>query len=98
MNPPSYASSEAPTEDFELVATNSKFDISPLPSNVSLGQIYRDWFKWLVQAAQKFYEETNADGEELWKKLSGNMGTSIPLNALFGADGRTRTRVRHCTP
>ncbi|KAL8277735.1 hypothetical protein RQP46_009857 [Phenoliferia psychrophenolica] len=76
LNPPSYtsyASSEAPTEDFELVSSNSKFDISPLPKNVSLGTIYRDWFKWLVKAAQKFYEETSADGELLWKKLSGKM-------------------------
>ncbi|KAL8277732.1 hypothetical protein RQP46_009854 [Phenoliferia psychrophenolica] len=72
-NPPAYALSEAPTEDFEVVGSNSKFDISPLPRNVSLGTIYRDWFKWLFKAAQNFYEETNADGGLLWKKLSGNM-------------------------
>ncbi|KAL8277737.1 hypothetical protein RQP46_009859 [Phenoliferia psychrophenolica] len=73
LKPPAYSSSEATTEDFELVGSNSKFDISPLPKNVSLGTIYRDWFKWLVKAVQQFYEETNADGDLLWQKLSAKM-------------------------
>ncbi|KAL8277738.1 hypothetical protein RQP46_009860 [Phenoliferia psychrophenolica] len=73
LNPPEYTASETLTEEFELVGSNSKFDMSPLPKNVALGTIYRDWFTWLVKAAQKFYEDTNADGKLLWEKLSGKL-------------------------
>ncbi|KAL8277752.1 hypothetical protein RQP46_009874 [Phenoliferia psychrophenolica] len=73
FKPPEYTASETLPDDFELVGSNTKFDISPLPKNVPLSQIYRDWFEWLVKAAQKFYEDTNADGKVLWEKLSGKM-------------------------
>ncbi|KAL8277726.1 hypothetical protein RQP46_009848 [Phenoliferia psychrophenolica] len=95
LNPPSYTlydSSDAPTEAAELGSSNSKFDISPLPKNVPLRQIYCDWFKWLVKAAQQFYEETNADGEALWTQLSAKMEFVVAHPNGYGLSEQTVLR------
>ncbi|KAL8277741.1 hypothetical protein RQP46_009863 [Phenoliferia psychrophenolica] len=92
LSPPEYTPSDTVWEEFELVGSNSKFDISPLPKNVPVGQIYRDWFTWLVKAAQKFYEETNRDGEVVWKNLSGKMEFVVAHPNSYGFAEQTVLR------
>lgn len=53
------------------------FELAPLPDNVTVEKVYRDWMGYLYRSSKDWWGETNPDGGVIWEKLEREMGTSF---------------------
>ncbi|KAF8597354.1 hypothetical protein BDV93DRAFT_499702 [Ceratobasidium sp. AG-I] len=59
------------------MAPLSGFLLEPLPTGVKIGQIYGDFFGYLLKHTQSFFEEHIFRGREVWQSLSKSMEVVI---------------------
>ncbi|KAL8292760.1 hypothetical protein RQP46_001372 [Phenoliferia psychrophenolica] len=48
--------------------TRSPFEIPPLPTNVTVEQVYSDFIQYLFNNAKTWFETNAPDGEEIWRR------------------------------
>lgn len=55
------------------MAPASGFQLDPLPTGVTIDQIYCDFFRYLLAQTKVFFEESNLDGPTIWKSMFSTM-------------------------
>ena len=50
-----------------------QFMIPPLPTGVSITQVYTDMLGWLIKQTKEFFKESIPDGKSIWEKLSSRI-------------------------
>lgn len=66
-DPPAYGSDEG----------GSGFEIPPLPKSVSIGQIYSDFLRYLMENAQSSFEQSIPSGPAIWRRLRNNLTIAL---------------------
>ncbi|KAG9054867.1 hypothetical protein FS842_003931 [Serendipita sp. 407] len=65
-------SDEPPTYDSDTNRSPA-MEIPPLPSNVTLTQVYSDFMRYVFLGFRTFFQETTPNGVAIWGRLSSNI-------------------------
>jgi hypothetical protein len=57
----------------ETMRAEQEIEVPPLPTGISLEQIYADFLRYLISHTEAFFKEKTIEGDALWKKLRGSV-------------------------
>jgi len=66
--------------------------MTPLPPDLTIEDIFHDFFTYIKESVQKFLANSYTSGERLWDELAGRM--VVILTTPNGWEGRHQNKMR----
>lgn len=90
LQPPTAIACKSSTADSSerenrgLGAGGGSVELWPLPTGVDIEKVYEDWLRFLVESSRVWWKDFVYSGDQIWKRLENNMGSSYSLFQLVG--------------
>lgn len=65
-------------------ASSQDFEIPPLPTGISIEQVYADLMGYLMEHTRRFFEATTVDGAEIWKRVRDTIVIVLATPNVWG--------------
>ncbi|KIM20879.1 hypothetical protein M408DRAFT_333772 [Serendipita vermifera MAFF 305830] len=72
LHPSSMRTSDLPPP-YGSRSGSSSFEVPPLPPSVSIGKVYADFMKYLIDNTQVAFEQSTPNGAAIWRRLKDTM-------------------------
>jgi len=63
---------------------SQELEIPPLPTGITIEQVYADMMKYMMENTQRFFEMTTADGAEIWARVRDAMVIMLVTPRIWG--------------